>query len=406
MANMGGKGVLGKMAKAHREGRLYRRLRFLAKLWFRKALYIFYDQAGGSVRLHCPEYVEPDKADRELAARIFTSFKRMKEDQAKASSCYSPSSFWQGLLDKAYRPMAEAVRDGDLNRFHFFLSNFGTWKEWQAIESTDIMRSNMRSFVGRRYLKNEVFFNQLKMWKWVNNGRKELPALSYPAHGNQSGAYIDGNFVGVGSFFNEIYGSILSGLIREIDRPIVAELGAGYGKMAYFTLRYKDRFSYVDFDLPETLCLAAYYLIKAFPGKKSLLYKEEEFSPVSYAKYDLIFMPAFEISKAGDSSVDLFLNKNSLGEMTAESVHSYVGCISKATRGYFFHMNHDIHPNVYDNGERGMLSGEYPVPEDKFSLIFRYPDIGHMLYQGFVDFGADIFIYLYKRINAYGRREA
>ena len=82
--------------------------------------------------------------------------------------------------------------------------------------------------------------------------------LSYPRFGNQVGAIVDEQFVGTGSFFNEIYGSILSGLIANKDRPVVADLGGGYGKLAYFTLRDLPQFSFIDFDLPEVFCLATY----------------------------------------------------------------------------------------------------------------------------------------------------
>lgn len=202
--------------------------------------------------------------------------------------------------------------------------------------------------------------------------------------------------MGVGSFFNEIYGSLLRELVQDLPQPVVAELGAGYGKLAYFTLRDIERFTYLDFDLPETLSLAAYYLVKAFPEKRALLYGEAPYSAKVHGNYDLIFMPSWEIAKVGNSTVDLFMNKNSLGEMSKLSVEAYIGQIAKATR-YFFHMNHDVIPNVYGDGECGLLGSDYPVPSDQFRLLFRYPDVGHMLAFGRLDMTQDIFVYLYER---------
>ena len=123
-------------------------------------------------------------------------------------------------------------------------------------------------------------------------------------HGNQCGAWIDGTFVVMGAFFGEIYGSILRNVIDEIDRPIVAELGAGYGKMPYFTLSGKDS-CFIDFDLPEILCLASYFLMRSWPEKKALLYGEEEYSEHQHDRYDLIFMPSFEIEKVGIESIGI-----------------------------------------------------------------------------------------------------
>tara|TARA_B100001971_G_C17720073_1_gene300718 strand:- start:162 stop:464 length:303 start_codon:yes stop_codon:yes gene_type:complete len=91
------------------------------------------------------------------------------------------------------------------------------------------------------------------------------------------------------------------------------------------------------------------------------------------------------------------MNKNSLGEMTKEAVNEYIAHITRATRRYFFHMNHEIKRSVFSNGNSGLLGSEYPIPMDQYTLLFRYPDMGNMLAEGFIDFASDIFIYLYGR---------
>lgn len=353
------------------------------------------------ITLHCPEYIEPSQ-DREevgLVQRIFQSFKKMKEDQLKVAdaSLYQPSSLWHLHLEEGYSCLTSALLSKDPKPFHFFLTNFGTWKIYHGIEYSTFIRKNMISFLHRLYLKSDVFSRQLKIWKWFYNSKKPIACLSYPRYGNQAGAHIDGVFVGVNSFFMEIYGSLLSNIISDAKHPVVAELGAGYGKLAYFTLRNRQEFTLIDFDLPEILCLAAYYLMKVWPDKKVLLYGEEKYTFDVHNQYDLIFMPSFELQNTGRNSVDLFVNHCSLGEMTREAVKNYMQHISQATR-YFFHMNHGVYPNIFSNDERSMLGDEYPVPIDRFKLLFRYPDIGHMLYQGGFDFHSDIFMYLYERV--------
>ena len=59
--------------------------------------------------------------------------------------------------------------------------------------------------------------------------------------------------------------------------------------------------------------------MKTFPKKKVLLYGEDEFNKEALRKYDLIFMPPWEIKKTQENSIDLFINKNGLGEMTKEA---------------------------------------------------------------------------------------
>lgn len=387
-----------KIRNAYREGRVQAMVRARAKRLFYGMRYVMHDEAADRLSLHCPDYVEPshERCEVEIVERIFRSFKKMKADQRQQPARYVPSSLWQGQLETSYSHLAAGLRTNDIRPFHYFLANFGTWKTYHGLESNVLIRDNMTSLIRRRYLKNVIFYNQLKIWKRFYNNRKPLSALTYPTYGNQAGAYLDRMFVGTGSFFNEIYGSILSGIIHDIERPVVADLGAGYGKLAYFTLRDRARFAFIDFDLPEPLCLAAYYLMHVWPQKKVLLYGEEDYSPAAHRQYDMIFMPSYEITKVGPSSVDLFINKNSLGEMGREAAAHYIAEIAKATN-YFFHLNHEIESPVYTNHERGLLGFEYPVPMETFRLLFRYPDIGQMLYQGGLDLTMDQFLYLYER---------
>ena len=390
--------IIKKVQKAYLQGRLLSALNSRAKFFLYGLKYLLHDPASKLITLHCPDYVEPlkDNDEKEIVERIFRSFRKMKQDQKEASDIYRPSSMWQELLDDNYSYLTEGLKKDDISKFHFFLSNFGTWEKYHGVESTTLIRDSMKSPLRRQYLKNVIFYQQLKNWKWFYNNRKPISSLTYPTHGNQSGAYIDKTFVGIGSFFSEIYGSILSGLLDDIERPVVAELGAGYGRFAYFTLRDMKNSCFIDFDLPETLCLAAYYLMKSWPNKRTLLYGEGEYSTKALDRYDLVFMPSYEICKIDQNSVDLFMNNNSLGEMTKEAATNYIDYIAKSTK-YFFHMNHDIYPNIYSDNNRGLLGNEYPVPMDKFKLLFRYPDVGHMIYMGGVDYSMDIFLYLYER---------
>ena len=386
-----------RILRRYQQGRLLDLVQARMRTLLRRCRYLVYDPASKSVSLHCPEYVEPGNNDRDIVGRIFASYKRMKRDQGQADARYLPSSQWEEHIEEAYSHLISGAREDDIGKFHFFLANFGTWRTYTGIESSTLIRDNMKSVLGRRYLANDIFYYHLRLWKWFYQDRKPISSLSYPMHGNQVGAKIDGVFVGVGSFFGEIYGSLLAGLIGNLRRPMVAELGAGYGRQAYFVLRDTRDFTYVDFDLPETLCLAAYFLMKTFPDRKCLLYGEDAYSPESHKNYDLIFMPSYEIGKLGGATVDLFINKYSLGEMKEETVRCFIDHISRATRGFFFHMNHEKYRNTYSGGAQGLLGHEYPLPANEFTLLFRYPCIADLLHDGFLDFSEDIFLYLYQK---------
>ncbi|HYA31769.1 MAG TPA: hypothetical protein VED67_03345, partial [Thermodesulfovibrionales bacterium] len=78
---------------------------------------------------------------------------------------------------------------------------------------------------------------------------------------------------------------------------------------------------------------------------------------------------------------------------------NYVRYITQSCK-YFFHMNHEIYSPQFSDDKHGMLGYEYPIPPDKFKILFRYPDMGHIFYQGFSDDKVDIFLYLYEKISS------
>ncbi len=391
--------ILAQITAAYAQGRLGTAVYSRVRPFLKGMKYVFYNPAASRVKLHCPSYCIPDKSEEKLVERIFAAFKKMKKDQVSAARLYQPSSLWEAQLNKSYSYLLSGLEKNDIGKFHFFLANFGVWKEYTGVEEGSLMQKYVLSgsLITRRYLQNEIFHNLFKLWEYCSIN-KEVGCLERPNYGNLSGAYIDGVLVTVDSFFGEIYGSLLSGLLEPVQRPVIGEIGGGCARLAYYTIRHRESFAYVDFDLPEVLCLAAYYLMKAFPGKKTLLYGEEEYSPSAHLKYDLIFMPSYEIRKLSACCIDLFINETSLGEMTQEAAENYLQYISKSTK-YFFHLNRDRSRNIYGDKTHGLLAHEYPISRDKFILLYRHPDLKHLLfYGGKVDLKNDIFVYMYERI--------
>jgi hypothetical protein len=390
--------VLQRVQLARQDGRLGG----MAMSWLRTAGYIAVNPAASRVVVYAPEHVRPDPRDRALVERIFRAYRRMKEDQKDAPPVFLPADLWQSQLDLAYGDLNAGLRDDDVEQFHYFLANFGSWDHYTGVTWSTLIRGATGSLLKTRHLENEVFLRQLKLWEWFYGGRRPVQALAHPLHGNQSGAYVNGVFTTVTSYPAEAYGSMMAGALAGTTRPVVAELGAGYGVFAYYLLHELGASSYVDFDLPETLCLAAYFLAKSFPEKRVLLYGEGEYTEQSHREYDLIFMPSYQVERMGDASTDLFMNTFSLGEMAPAAAAMYVGHVARTSR-LFFHMNHDRVPNVFGDGSRSLLGYEYPMPHDRFRLMYRYPDLFHTTNRGFLNFASDTFAYLYERGSGQGR---
>jgi putative sugar O-methyltransferase len=377
-------------------------LKIIRKLYpyYRGLLILIYKKDNPIIKLSISKPIVMNNSDYSLIKRIFTSYKKMKKSQIKLDKIYQPSTLWKNHLEKDYRVMQEAYLHDDYKKFSFFLKNFGNWDKYLGIEHNLLLKSYNKNFILRKYLKCEIFDRLFKAWKYFTNDQKKVCDLSSPEFGNQIGAYINNNFVTIGSFFNNIIAKLLTPYIDKKKRVVVADLGGGYGKLGYYLLKKKKNFCFIDFDLPETLCLASYYLMKTWPNKKALLYGEKVFSSHDLKIFDLIFMPSFEIKKLKINSIDLFLNKNSLGEMNPDLAVHFISYICKATK-FFFHMNHEKVQNIFENNIKSLVNSKYPINNKKFKLLFRYPDLGHSLYTGRIDFiNNDIFMYLFKK-NSY-----
>lgn len=333
------------------------------------------------IKLDAPPMREPDPTDKALVERIAAAFRASRAAQPPQWS--RPADIWRRQLSVAYA----SLYGGDPS-VAYFLENFGQWPLYTGIEDGGYHIQRYGRFpIGRSYAEEILFRRQLRAWSMYD---RPLSRLALPRHGNQAGAWVNGQFVSAGAPGNDL---LAAQILRLTDspRPVLAELGGGYGKLAYCVLRDLKDFCYVGFDLPETLCTAAYYLQKCFPEKRVLLFGEREFTPASLGEYDIILMPAWEIAKLADVSIDVFWNKNSLGEMNAESAHAYVAHIARATRCYFFHVNHDG-VRCADGDWRGLLASEYTLPPE-FRLLLRQPDVSDLLWQD----RPDIFQYLYAR---------
>jgi hypothetical protein len=353
--------------------------------------------AGERITLHSPELVLPAPEDHAVVQRIFEAYLRMKEAEVDAPPEYRPASIWEHQFERSYAPLHEALRRQDVDPFHYFLANFGAWRDYTGI-TWSTLHADATSWVRKRALENNTYLPLLVLWEWFYSSRKPVTALDFPRFGNQVGAFIDGQtFVTISSFPMQVYGSLLAGLMRaKPERPVVAELGAGYGNLAYYLISQLKNATYIAFDLPETLCTAAYFLMKTFPERKALLYGEADYDQARHSSFDLIFMPSYSIESVGTKSVDVFLNYASLGEMTADAAANYLRFITRAAE-YFFHVNHDRTANIYDDGSRGLLAHEYPVAEEEFQVVWRYPELFVSMLSGSLDLDADSFAHLYRR---------
>jgi putative sugar O-methyltransferase len=165
----------------------------------------------------------------------------------------------------------------------------------------------------RRFILSETRY-RIDYWRSQTEGRFSISALQGPAVGNPFGAMMEGTLVPVRAEYQHYCAQRILDLITS-HNAIVAEIGGGFGGMAYYLLRDCPKITYIDFDVPESLALTAYYLSKSMPQFRLLLYGEEELTQSAITGYDIILMPPWELSKLPVRSVDITFSSHALSDL-------------------------------------------------------------------------------------------
>lgn len=281
-------------------------------------------------------WVKANDADKILSDKLLEIFKKIKSKQQELDVDYKAGSNWDGVFKKMRLDFYEAVEQNDNKKLADLLANF--------------CRNCMSSSIMGGYREYKNFHNapfplwlshNLKIWNHSTEQKFSIKDASMPATGNLYGYMIEGSMINWNSFPNHYRAYYCLKLLQNIERPVIAEIGGGFGGFAYFLQKLSDSVTYINFDLPENLIVSSYYLTKNFPDKKILYYSGDIKSLNSdiISKYDIILMPNFMIKNLADLSVDLFINTISFSEMDISTVAEYLRQIERTCRYYLYHEN-------------------------------------------------------------------
>ena len=223
-------------------------------LWERQPIFSKFD-----IQLCVPSHVLPDTSERPLVERIFSAYRQAKLDQLKRDSVFLPSAGWKNVLDSAYVYLLEGFENNDIERFHYFLANFGAWEQPTGIGESWSFRKLDASDRKREHFEQRTMAQLVQWWETFESNGRSLSELTMPRFGNQGGVLINGHLILPNSVFSEFYGRLLAGFTAQ-ERPVLGELGGGFGRLCYFLTRQFRECTYVAFDLPECMCCASYFL--------------------------------------------------------------------------------------------------------------------------------------------------
>lgn len=151
----------------------------------------------------------------------------------------------------------------------------------------------------------------------------------------------------------------------------IAELGAGYGRLAYVFLKTLPKASYCIIDIPPALYMAQEYLSKIFHKEKIFYYRPFKSFAEIKEEFDssrIKFIMPHQIEHLPDSSFNMFINISSLHEMTRAQISNYLKHIDRLTTGYFYCKQWQK-SRTEDNSF--IRENEYPIPRN-WETIYKH----------------------------------
>ena len=315
----------------------------------------------------------------ELIPRIIEAYNKAKEHQKELGAIYKPSPMWKTFL-LLRKPLTDALSARDEKAVEELLSNL--WHNGCSCfiapqEFAEGIDTKDEEVIQRMY---DRILQEVRAWKHYTDGERNLKDLQIPKIGKPYGVIVNNIPIVPGTPRYHYYSRKIKALLDGIENPVVAEIGGGIGLLAYFLTR-DSNIQYIEFDLPEVLVVSQYFLMKAFPEKRFLLYGEDR----TDEPYDYILMPHFEIRNLVDNSVDVFVNFHSISEMNLDTITEYMGHIARATKEYFYHENSGYGLIVLGSEPDETAGQNFVVPDSKLIRLSMTPAIfGENVYREFL----------------------
>jgi putative sugar O-methyltransferase len=214
-----------------------------------------------------------------------------------------------------------------------WIHNLDKW--FNRLFSEDLSNAEAKDLIA--FLHDKAFFDvsvpnpQLShALDWFQSllSRKAWPLRSLPPQLEESSLFSedrcairDGRRVSTDFLWRLALIERLGKAVRLSDwKMTVLELGSGSGNFARAFKLLHPNTTYICIDLPESLFFANLYLYANFPDSRILYISEPDQAIANLSDYDFVFIPTEFATRIVGHSIDLFVNMNSMGEMTNEVI--------------------------------------------------------------------------------------
>lgn len=321
-----------------------------------------------------------NSSDRPLLQRICRAYSLAMSREQAASTKYDPTPWWQQHRDLTLEPVMRALASHDLDTLQKMYENFFRDDCSTGLLPVQRVKNNyfghvIADFYRRLYLVDALY--RLDYWKAETSGCYTVGDLAGPATGNPFGVALGDTLVRVGSEYQHYCAQRIAQLLH--GHATIAEIGGGFGGMAYYLLRDRPGTTYIDFDVPESISLTSYYLLKNFPHLKIVLYGEAELTSDTIRQADIVLMPLVELAHLPNDIVDLSFSSHAMSDLAPEVMPEYLCDIARITRNHFLYVGTEISAaRIVDFSEA--MPSQFILLESRQSGWNRHiaPNAGHV----------------------------
>jgi putative sugar O-methyltransferase len=300
-------------------------------------------------------HLRDNGSDELLLERICTAYCAALRRERAAASAYRATPWWEQRRKRRLMPVIRALEQHDtgvLQRIYgnFFRDQCSAGLIVPQSLAKDRLAKTTKNLDQRAFLID--FLYRMDFWKEQSGSSFSPKDLAGPLIGNPFGVVLDGTLIELGAEYHHYCAHRVCSLLPA-DDAAVAEIGGGYGGMAYYLLRDRPGTRYLDFDVPETCALAAYHLLKAFPRLRIVLCGEAEIGSAEMAQAEIALLPVCELANMPACAADIVFSSHAMSDLSIAAMDAYVNDIERVSRGSFLYIG---------TGSGGRLISEFVQP--------------------------------------------
>ena len=279
--------------------------------------------------------------DSELLERICRAYIKTIQSQPPASEAYAATNWWEEIRQRSLQPVIRALLSSDVKTLQGMYRNF--FRDPCSTGLLNVPFGMSKAYFGRtikdvhrRFYLSESL-HKLDYWSLKTQGRFSISDLSSPKVGNPFGIYLDSVLIRAGAPYHHYCAHMIDSVLPSSD-PVVAEIGGGFGGTAYYLLRNCAKMTYLNFDVPESLALSSYYLLKTFPKLQFHLFGEPDAPNAVSDRAKAFLMPLWKLSTFPPASFDIVFSSHSISDLSHKVLRHYLRIISRVTRDHFLYI--------------------------------------------------------------------